>query len=240
MAMGTHPLDWAQNTTGPMDNVDPSRGDCYSAHHLSATAAAIVDAHPPDAPLFIYMAFQSVHSPYEAPQRYVDMYAWMNDTTHYTPISPGRPLYGGMVAALDEGVGNVTAAFRRKGGSSAFWDNTLLVFTTDVSAALSVHAMPPLHISLCSRCVSFSSCSEPERRHRPWQQLAFAWPQSYVVGGGHTCCGLRAWCGARCRRQHHEHGSHARRRLASHAACSDGRARCRKGDTRSALRLQDA
>ena len=129
-----HGIDWAQNASGaPSENVDPAQGDCYSAHHLSATAAAIIAAHPvdPAAPLFMYLAYQSVHSPYEAPQLYVDEYAWMNDSKHYTPVNAGRPTYGGMVAALDEGVGNVTAALQRKGGSRAFWDNTLLVFTTD-------------------------------------------------------------------------------------------------------------
>ena len=33
------------------------------------------------------------------------------------------------VAQLDEGVGNITAALRRKG--DAFWSNTLVVLTTD-------------------------------------------------------------------------------------------------------------
>jgi hypothetical protein len=128
-----HGIDWAQNASGPSDNIDPEQGDCYSAHHLSAHAAAIVEAHPVDAaaPLFLYLAYQSVHSPFEAPQMYVDQYAWMNDSAHYTPVTKGRPTYGGMVAALDEGVGNVTAAFARKGGSSAFWENTILIFTTD-------------------------------------------------------------------------------------------------------------
>ena len=45
MATGSHPLDWAQNMTGPFENTDPTRGDCYSAHHLSATAAAIVEVY---------------------------------------------------------------------------------------------------------------------------------------------------------------------------------------------------
>eukprot|EP00937_MAST-01D_sp_MAST-1D-sp2_P000140 g140.t1 len=124
-------IDWSQNASGPLQNVDPSRGECYSAHALAHRAAAIVQAHDArEQPLFLYLALQSVHSPYEAPQSYVDQYAWMNDTAHYTPISAGRPLYGGMVAALDEAVANVTAALRAKDGG-AFFNNTLVVFTTD-------------------------------------------------------------------------------------------------------------
>ena len=50
---------------------------------------------------------------------------------NYTPVNRGRQLYGGMVAALDEAVYNVTKAFQDKDGSGSFWNNTLVVFTTD-------------------------------------------------------------------------------------------------------------
>ena len=82
---------WDKNRTGPPQNVDPlAGGDCYSAHDLSATAVSIVEAHPTGRPLYMYLAYQSVHSPYEAPQLYVDRYAWMNDTTKYTPTTKTR------------------------------------------------------------------------------------------------------------------------------------------------------
>ena len=131
-------IDWTQNATGPLQNTDPLLGSCYSAHELAHRAITVVREHDSSrGPLFMYLAFQSVHSPYEAPQAYIDKYAWMNDSQSYSPISPGRPLYGGMVAALDEAVANVTRAFRAKGGDHQFWDNTLMIFTTGKSFLLS-------------------------------------------------------------------------------------------------------
>jgi arylsulfatase A-like enzyme len=42
-----------------------------------------------------------------------------------------RQQYAGLVAAMDEAVGNVTRAFKEKDSHGAFWKNTLLVFSTD-------------------------------------------------------------------------------------------------------------
>ena len=59
-----------------------------------------------DAPLFVYIAWQSVHEPMEAPDRYVKPFGHIGD--------PTRRVYAGMLAALDEGLGNLTHAFDRK------------------------------------------------------------------------------------------------------------------------------
>ena len=65
-----------------------------------------VNGAPPD-PLFLYLAWQSVHSggnlQLQAPQSYVDGFT---DTVE----NPLRRHFAGMVRALDEGVGNVTEA----------------------------------------------------------------------------------------------------------------------------------
>ncbi len=107
-------------------------GNCYSAHEIAWKAANIIRTHPqdPEAPLFMYMALQSVHTPLEAPQMYVDKYDWMK-STNYTPVNENRQLYGGMVDALDEAVANVTKALVSKDSDGTFWNNTLVVFTTD-------------------------------------------------------------------------------------------------------------
>ena len=57
--IGTPSIDWAQNATGPIDNIDPENGgNCYSAHVLAKAAADIVAEHQadPDAPLFMCVA----------------------------------------------------------------------------------------------------------------------------------------------------------------------------------------
>lgn len=69
-------------------------------------------------PLFIYLAWHLVHSPLEAPVRFLDPECSDNKD---------RQLYHGMVTALDEGIGNVTAALLHHG----MYNNTLLIFSAD-------------------------------------------------------------------------------------------------------------
>ena len=49
-------------------------------------------------PFFLYLPFQAVHSPIQAPQRYV---------APYQGLDPNRRVFGGMLAALDEAVKRV-------------------------------------------------------------------------------------------------------------------------------------
>jgi len=72
-----------------------------------------------DAPLFVYLPFQSVHAPLQAPAKYIDKYP--------ASMNKNRRTYAGMVSALDDAVARVEAAYVRAG----IWNNTLLVFTTD-------------------------------------------------------------------------------------------------------------
>ena len=69
-------------------------------------------------PLFLYMAFQSVHFPLEAPQHYIDMYSHISDKN--------RRIYSGMVTAMDDAIGGIINALKERG----MWENTLTVFTT--------------------------------------------------------------------------------------------------------------
>ena len=67
----------------------------------------IVKSHDPEQPLFLYMAFQNVHSPVQAPQQYVDKYSFIKDDL--------RRHYAGMVDIMDEAVGNITKVFTSAG-----------------------------------------------------------------------------------------------------------------------------
>lgn len=69
----------------------------------------IVKSHDRTQPLFLYMAFQNVHSPVQAPQKYVDKYKFIKDDVRRT--------YAGMVDILDEAVGNLTRIFQEHGYS---------------------------------------------------------------------------------------------------------------------------
>eukprot|EP01065_Artemidia_motanka_P007369 TRINITY_DN1365_c0_g1_i1.p1 TRINITY_DN1365_c0_g1~~TRINITY_DN1365_c0_g1_i1.p1 ORF type:complete len:628 (+),score=148.49 TRINITY_DN1365_c0_g1_i1:51-1934(+) len=98
----------------------------YSTSLYTMEADRVVREHArtkPSTPMFMYLAFQSVHNPYEAPPpSIVDVNATYPEIEVY-----GRRVYAGMVQALDSAVANVTESFK----SAGLWDNTLMVFTTD-------------------------------------------------------------------------------------------------------------
>jgi len=92
----------------------------YSTNLYTARAVDLISRHDPTTPLFLYLAYQGVHSPRQSPQHYVEPYA-------KSIPDMGRRVFAGMVSAVDEGVGNVTAALQGKG----MLDDTLVFVTTD-------------------------------------------------------------------------------------------------------------
>lgn len=100
--------------------VDSGDHGTYSAHVFTSAAVDIINEHDPNTPLFLYLAYQNVHAPAEVPQSYVDAY-------NTTIQSKRRRTFAGMLSAMDEGIGNVTAALRAKG----MMDDLLLMFTAD-------------------------------------------------------------------------------------------------------------
>lgn len=70
-------------------------------------AEEVIASHNASVPLFLYLPFQSVHGPTQAPERFVVEYKNIRDKIRRT--------YAGMVSAMDEAVGNVTNAMKKKG-----------------------------------------------------------------------------------------------------------------------------
>ena len=68
------------------------------------------------------LAYQAVHSPLQAPDRYVAM------CDAEGVREPQRRIFCGMVKALDEGVGNIS---RRLRASPELMESTIIVFATD-------------------------------------------------------------------------------------------------------------
>lgn len=91
----------------------------YATFEYVKRIEEILDQHDPKQPLFLYMAFQNVHNPIQAPDQYVDKFSFIHQKM--------RRVHAGMVAVLDEAVGNITKMFKKKG----LWENTLTVFSTD-------------------------------------------------------------------------------------------------------------
>lgn len=77
------------------------------------------------APFFLYAAYQAVHGPLEAPQRYID--ACSKEGVIHESGGGDRLTFCGMVKALDEGVGDITA----KLAACGLDDNTVIGLTAD-------------------------------------------------------------------------------------------------------------
>ncbi|XP_076467218.1 arylsulfatase I-like [Babylonia areolata] len=70
-------------------------------------------------PFFIYMAYQNAHSPFEAPERYLQY------CRHVT--NEKRRVHCAMVTAMDESIGNITAALDQEG----LKQDTILLYLSD-------------------------------------------------------------------------------------------------------------
>ncbi len=105
-------VDWYRNNRQVVE-----KG--YSTTLLGNDAVKFINNHDAANPLFLYLAFNAPHTPYQAPQEYLDQYKQITD--------PTRRAYAASIAVLDEQVGRVLAALDKK----KMRDNTLIVFMSD-------------------------------------------------------------------------------------------------------------
>jgi arylsulfatase A-like enzyme len=91
----------------------------YSTTLLGNEAVKLIGAHNPASPLYLYLAFNAAHTPYQAPPEYLDKYKQVSD--------PSRRAYAGSITAMDEQIGRVLGALDQKGMGT----NTLIVFMSD-------------------------------------------------------------------------------------------------------------
>jgi arylsulfatase A-like enzyme len=107
-----HVVDWYRNNKKLKE-----KG--YSTTLLGNQAVKLVEGHDPAAPLYLYLAFNAPHSPYQAPQEYLDKYQDISD--------PSRRAYAASITAMDDQIGRVLNALDRKGMRA----NTVVVFQSD-------------------------------------------------------------------------------------------------------------
>uniref|UniRef100_A0A8C7WSJ5 Arylsulfatase family, member J n=1 Tax=Oryzias sinensis TaxID=183150 RepID=A0A8C7WSJ5_9TELE len=92
----------------------------YSTVMFTRKAVSILAHHDPRAhPLFLYLAYQAVHSPLQVPARYLERYKGISNLS--------RRKYAAMVSCLDEAIQNLTLALKRYG----YYDNTVIVYSSD-------------------------------------------------------------------------------------------------------------
>jgi arylsulfatase A-like enzyme len=85
-------------------------------------AVAFIERHRNE-PFFLYLAYHAPHKPIQVPQRY------QNSFEHIT--KPVRRAYAGLIAAMDDGIGNVLGQLRTYG----IEENTLVFFLNDNGGA---------------------------------------------------------------------------------------------------------
>ncbi|XP_041337850.1 arylsulfatase I [Pyrgilauda ruficollis] len=91
----------------------------YSTFLYAQRVSKILASHSPKEPIFIYVAFQAVHTPLQSPKEYIYRYRSMGNVA--------RRKYAAMVTCMDEAVKNITWALKKYG----YYDNSVIVFSTD-------------------------------------------------------------------------------------------------------------
>ena len=90
----------------------------YTTHLLAREACRIITEKDKTKPLFLYVPFNGVHSPHEVPDEYLKPYG---------ALKGARQKLAGMLAAVDEAIGQIVATLETTGQR----DNTLIIFSTD-------------------------------------------------------------------------------------------------------------
>jgi len=97
----------------------------YLTDRLSDEASAFIRQNK-DGPFFLYLAYNAVHSPPEAPKKDID-----HIRDEFPGLSESRATLMAMLRRLDDGVGRVVKTLKDEGA----WENTLLFFLTDNGGA---------------------------------------------------------------------------------------------------------
>ena len=124
---GLGSFDPIMRGTEPVDEKE------YLTDAFSREAVAFIERHHDEA-FFLYLAYNAVHTPMQAPERYQNSFGHIAD--------PKRRIYAGMLTAMDEGIGAVLSKLRELG----IEEDTLLFFVNDNGGA-----------------AANSSCNEPLR-----------------------------------------------------------------------------
>ena len=91
----------------------------YTTTLLGNDAVKYINEHDAAKPFFLYLAFNAPHTPYQAPEEYINRYKNIEE--------PTRRTYAAMVTCMDDQIGRVVDALDKK----KLRDNTLIVFQSD-------------------------------------------------------------------------------------------------------------
>ena len=95
--------------------------NAYLTDAFTREGVSFINRHATE-PFFLMLAYSAPHSPYQAPQSYLDRVGNITD--------PQRQMYAAMVTALDDGVGQVLQTLQAQN----LLNNTLIFFLSDNGA----------------------------------------------------------------------------------------------------------
>lgn len=94
------------------------RDEGYTTSLIAQETVRFISSHDTSKPFFAYVPFTAVHAPLQVPEKYKKPYSHLNER---------RATYAGMVAALDEAVGQIVSAVEAR----SLREKTLIIFSTD-------------------------------------------------------------------------------------------------------------
>lgn len=94
------------------------RDEGYSTHLIAKESVRLIKERDAKKPMFLYVPFNAVHAPHQVPDEYLKP---------YSHLKGNRQKYAGMLAAMDEAVGQIAAAIDEAGMKK----NTLFIFSSD-------------------------------------------------------------------------------------------------------------
>jgi arylsulfatase A-like enzyme len=97
----------------------PVKEEGYTTTLLGNDAVSLIEKHDSATPLYLYLTFNAPHTPYQAPQEYLDRYKDVAD--------PSRRAYAAAIGAMDDQIGRVVGALEK----NHMRDNTIIVFQSD-------------------------------------------------------------------------------------------------------------
>jgi arylsulfatase A-like enzyme len=106
---GSH--DWYRND-------QELKEEGYSTHLLAKEACRLIAERDKQKPLFLYVPFNGVHSPFQCPDEYLKPYSYLQGN---------RRMLAGMLSAVDEAIGQIDQAL----GKAGIRKNTLIIFSSD-------------------------------------------------------------------------------------------------------------
>jgi arylsulfatase A-like enzyme len=101
-----------------LDGRKPATSVSYLTDEIASRGAAFIRKNAAS-PWFLYLAFNAAHLPMQAPEKYLARFAGIADARRRT--------YAAMIAAMDDGIGQVMAAVR----DARLEERTLVVFLND-------------------------------------------------------------------------------------------------------------